>query len=118
MGIIIVLALFGLIVGLLAKNRGRSFGIWFIYGALLFLIAFIHVLCLKDDSKICSSCKSRVDTDAKVCKFCRHKFTKEEFAVIEKKKKKEEKHNETMFGVMVAIFGIAIVIFYLAFHGF
>lgn len=32
----------------IAKDKGYSFGIWWVYGWLLFAFAIIHVLCLPD----------------------------------------------------------------------
>lgn len=45
---LVVAALLGLIPASIAKNKGYSFGGWWLYGWLLFLVAFIHSLCLKD----------------------------------------------------------------------
>ena len=109
-GSIVLLALFGLIVGLLAKNRGRSFGIWFIYGALLFVVALIHVLSIKDDSKKCPKCQSKVDIKATVCKYCRYKFNQHDFKKIEVKKQNEEVQNNRMFLVLIII---GVVLYFL-----
>ena len=34
----------------IAKSKGRSFGLWWLYGWLLFIVALIHSLLLKDDN--------------------------------------------------------------------
>jgi hypothetical protein len=44
-------ALLGLIPANIAKKKGRSFGLWWLYGFLLFIIALIHSLVMKDKSQ-------------------------------------------------------------------
>ena len=36
----------------IAKNKGYSFGTWWFYGWLLFIVAFIHSLVLKDKNSV------------------------------------------------------------------
>jgi predicted RNA-binding Zn-ribbon protein involved in translation (DUF1610 family) len=47
MGILIFAALIGLIPAFLAKNKGRSFGAWWAFGALLFIVALPMALLMK-----------------------------------------------------------------------
>lgn len=47
MELLIIAALIGLIPGYIAKNKGRSFGLWWLYGALIFIIALPHALLMK-----------------------------------------------------------------------
>lgn len=35
----------------IAKNKGYSFGLWWFYGWMLFIVALIHALCLSDKNK-------------------------------------------------------------------
>lgn len=42
-----VAAVLGLIPASIAKNKGRSFGLWWLYGWLLFIVALIHSLVIK-----------------------------------------------------------------------
>lgn len=52
MGLEIILALFlGLIPAYIAKNKGRSFGVWYIYGVLLFIVALIHSILISKRPK-------------------------------------------------------------------
>lgn len=44
MEILILAALLGLIPAFIAKNKGRSFAGWWVYGALLFVVALVHSL--------------------------------------------------------------------------
>lgn len=67
--------LFSLVIGFIpayiAKYKGRDFIAWYIYGVLLFIIALIHSLLLKDQSKIqCSVCKEWTKRDKALCEYC------------------------------------------------
>ena len=44
----IVAAGLAFIPATIAKNKGYRFGLWWLYGWLVFIIAFVHALCLKD----------------------------------------------------------------------
>lgn len=43
-----VAALLGLIPANIAKNKGRSFGLWWFYGWMLFIVALPHALLMQD----------------------------------------------------------------------
>jgi hypothetical protein len=47
MEILIGAVLLGLIPAYLAKKKGRSFGLWWFYGALIFIIALPHALLME-----------------------------------------------------------------------
>ncbi|BAQ47486.1 MULTISPECIES: hypothetical protein [Methylobacterium] len=47
MEILIVAALIGLIPAFVAQKKGRSFGLWWFYGAALFIVALPHALIMK-----------------------------------------------------------------------
>jgi hypothetical protein len=47
MEILIFAVLLGLIPAYLAKKKGRSFGLWWFYGALLFIVALPHALLME-----------------------------------------------------------------------
>lgn len=63
----------GLIPALIAHYKGRKFGLWWAYGTLLFIIAFLHAIFMKDLTKlkICPMCSEEIHKDAKVCKHCK-----------------------------------------------
>ncbi len=44
----IIAVLLGLIPANIAKNKGHSFGLWWFYGCMLFIIAIIHVNFIED----------------------------------------------------------------------
>ena len=47
MEILLIAVLIGLIPASIARNKGRSFGLWWLYGSLLFIIALPHALIMK-----------------------------------------------------------------------
>ena len=46
--IIFIAAILAFIPASIANKKGRSFGAWWLYGWLLFIVALIHALCLPD----------------------------------------------------------------------
>ncbi len=44
---VVVLTVLGIVVGMIASHKGRSFFPWFIYGALVFPIGLTHAILLK-----------------------------------------------------------------------
>jgi hypothetical protein len=68
-GYLLVMTLLGLIPALIANNKGRSFFGWYVYGVLLFIIALVHALIIKEKKK-CEFCAELIKAEAKVCRYC------------------------------------------------
>jgi hypothetical protein len=65
-GIILFFAmLLGLLPAMIAKTKGRSFFLWWLYGGAVFIVALIHSLIMKNQN----------DTRAKYCPNCAEKHT-------------------------------------------
>ncbi|HEX3438575.1 MAG TPA: hypothetical protein VHT24_17530 [Pseudacidobacterium sp.] len=88
MRIVFLLApvLFGLLPAVIARHKHRSFGIWWLYGAVLFPIACVHALFLHRDpggehdpdlqgsKKKCPYCKEWVRWELEICPACHLRF--------------------------------------------
>ena len=46
--LLVLAAVLGLIPAYIAKSKGRSFALWWIYGWMLFIVAIIHVQFISD----------------------------------------------------------------------
>ena len=69
MEILLLCAFLGLLPALIASKKGRNFGKWYLYGALLFIVALVHAI-LIDDRKPCHRCGEKIMSNALVCHYC------------------------------------------------
>jgi Double zinc ribbon len=66
---LIVLGVIGLIPAAIASGKGRSFGAWWVYGTLLWIVALVHSLLLTP-ARTCPHCAEQIKPEAKVCPHC------------------------------------------------
>jgi len=85
--VVLVVAIVGdlvlaVIPALIAQSKGRSFSEWYVYGVLVFLVAFIHSLILNptessqrqrlvdEGYRACPFCDEMIRSSAVVCRHC------------------------------------------------
>jgi putative phage-related membrane protein len=85
-------AILGLITGFIAKSKGYSFGAWWLYGFLIFIVAIIHVLVIPNKKNIEQKVINELERYKKL--FEEGIITEEEFD--SKKEELKAKLNDTL----------------------
>lgn len=83
MELLLIVGVIGVIPGAIAAAKGRSFVGWWLYGALLFIVALPHALLIRTDRqgldhkalsdgslKRCEHCAELIRREARVCRYC------------------------------------------------
>jgi len=79
MHVLIPAMIIGLIPAYIASQKGRSFILWWFFGAMLFIVALPvsiiikpdeHLIALKKGLIQCPHCAEWVRKDARVCRYC------------------------------------------------
>ena len=128
MGIIVIVALLGIITGAIAHNKGHSFAKWWFYGAALFIVALPMAIMLKPVGlaadcganaavlglRKCPKCAESIQPDAQVCRFCGAEvapLTPEQMKNINAAIKKEQKKATHVPGWLVAVVFVGLGFF-------
>ena len=77
MYLIALLLLLGLVPAFVARQKGHSFLLWWVYGAALFLIALPHAMVVRPRmttemaaGRSCPYCEELVPEEDEICPFC------------------------------------------------
>jgi hypothetical protein len=88
MEILLLAVLLGLIPAAIAEKKGRNFVAWWLYGALIWIVALPHAMLLQPEPKLleqralqqgalrkCPYCAELVKAEATICRYCRSPLT-------------------------------------------
>jgi zinc ribbon protein len=73
--ILIFAVLLGLIPAAIAQHKGHPFLTWWLFGALLLIVALPWSLVLRDERRKCPYCAEPIKGEAQVCPHCQRELT-------------------------------------------
>lgn len=77
----VIAVLLGIIPGIIAAKKGYSFVSWWIFGALLFIVALPMIIIKKPaDITECPFCSEPIKVTATVCKHCNKEISAEKIS--------------------------------------
>lgn len=86
MELFLVAAVLGILPAAIAHRKGYSFGLWWLFGAALFIVALPWAIVIKKNEEAlarrgglrqCPQCAEYIKQEAQVCRFCRAQLPKD-----------------------------------------
>jgi len=112
MEILIFAVILGLIPAAIASKKGGSFMLWWLCGAMLFIVALPMAIIMKPQDKLsvtglrkCPECAEYVQAEAKICKHCKSELTPLTNSEKKQLTKKAKKENHVPGWLVLLAFG-------------